>query len=168
MAAIRVAFLIVFVAFALIPLVKTQYDGTTNDVLSTPNPSSDRSVGIFINYLIFAGFVSSFWSNWVFVLLPAIFNVRICFFFQFSIKSSNAPNPQFEWDAVQCLSEAYMLHPDSLDSITEAFGQLYKLKHAGNWRVNAGCTSLYVVTRNITIVVKVTEGTQETLITLYN
>lgn len=90
------------------------------------------------------------------------------FFFQFSIKSSNAPNPQFEWDAVQCLSEAYMLHPDSLDSITEAFGQLYKLKHAGNWRVNAGCTSLYVVTRNITIVVKVTEGTQETLITLYN
>ncbi|KAJ8910446.1 hypothetical protein NQ315_017044 [Exocentrus adspersus] len=86
----------------------------------------------------------------------------------FSIRSSNAPDPQYEWDAVQCLSEAYVHFPGSLDSVIVTFGQLYKLKYRQNWYVSAGCNSVYNPKSRITIVVNVNEGLDVTPICLFN
>ncbi|KAJ8966636.1 hypothetical protein NQ314_003403 [Rhamnusium bicolor] len=87
----------------------------------------------------------------------------------FSIDSSNAPDTQYEWDAVQCLAEAYILHPDTIDTVIQTFSELYQLKHTGTWNVNAGCDSLYIPRPGyIRIDLKVTEASGVTIINLYN
>ncbi|XP_018562234.1 uncharacterized protein LOC108904246 [Anoplophora glabripennis] len=128
MASIRIAFLVALIAYAQVQFIAAD-DLTTDDTLSTENPSSDRS---------------------------------------FSIESSNVEDPQYEWDAIKCLTEAYVINPTSFDIVVEDFAKLYKLQHSGNWNVNAGCSSLYIPKAKIIIVIKVTEGADTFFITLYD
>ncbi|KAJ8961277.1 hypothetical protein NQ318_008962 [Aromia moschata] len=77
----------------------------------------------------------------------------------FSIEYSNAPDAQYEWDALHSLSEAYVLYPGDLSKIISAFAELYNAKHSGNWNVNAGCKATYVDHKNYTeIKIKVTDS----------
>ncbi|KAJ8965833.1 hypothetical protein NQ317_003725 [Molorchus minor] len=71
-------------------------------------------------------------------------------------------DPQFDIDAVESLSEAYELYPDT-DSIMEKFGELFKLKHSGDWDVGAGCTTLALYKVNVLIQISVTNSPTEKL-----
>ncbi|KAJ8961276.1 hypothetical protein NQ318_008961 [Aromia moschata] len=87
----------------------------------------------------------------------------------FSIESSNAPDAQYEWDAIDTLSEAYVLHDGNLTAVVSAFAELYKIKHSGNWNVNAGCQAAYSPQAKKTqIVIKVADDSGEMLIDLYD
>ncbi|KAJ8966632.1 hypothetical protein NQ314_003399 [Rhamnusium bicolor] len=90
----------------------------------------------------------------------------------YSIKDSQVPSIQYEVDAVDCLSEAYVLYPNNIDNkLLEAFSKLYENRHkiTGGWNAVLGCQSCYnpKSTQFVEITVK-DDGGQSTTVRIFN
>ncbi|XP_018562228.1 uncharacterized protein LOC108904241 [Anoplophora glabripennis] len=90
----------------------------------------------------------------------------------FSIESSNAPNLQYDVDAIECLREAYVLYPENMDDRNEAVAKLFNNKHSNKkgWNIAEGCISSYnpAATISIKILIEDSDDGTRSILKIYD